>query len=169
MNPLEIVAAVGTQLRADRCWLYARDPARRTGIALARWLRAPDISDVPEDIRRWNRESTDLAARDPLFAHALAGAPLDDVDDIEHTPVDRELERALGHRAFIHLNLHVDGELWGTLQPGMTSRPRRWSVSERDALLELRPALAQAIAALVSEHGDALRSEVTIATRGSRA
>ena len=61
--------------------------------------------------------------------------------------MDPELERALGHRAFIHLNLHVDGVLWGTFQPGMTETPRIWTDQDRGVLLRLRPILAVVAAA----------------------
>lgn len=136
------VRSVGLALRADRCWLYARDPATRSGIALVRWLRAEDVADVPEDVRSWSGEAADLPARDPLLRRALAGAPADAVADAATADVDHELERALGHRAFVHLNLHVDGALWGVLQPGMTDAPRTWTDEERAGLLALRPSLA---------------------------
>lgn len=109
-----------------------------------RWLRAPGVRDVPEDIRTWSVEGADLAARDPLFARALAGVELDCVADAS----DNALERALGHRAFIHGNLHVDGRLWGTVQPGMTGAPRAWTERDRSAVLRVRPLLAPLVAAL---------------------
>jgi GAF domain-containing protein len=145
------VRRAGRALAADRCWLYARDPAAGAGVALVRWLRAPGVPDVPEAVRRWSTEPPDLAARDPLFARALAGIPLDAVDDAAAAPVDAELERALGHRAFVHLNLHVDGVLWGVLQPGMTSAPRAWTATECAQLLGLRPVLAPLVAAVGRE------------------
>jgi GAF domain-containing protein len=141
------VRGVGLALGADRCWLYARDPTIATGVALVRWLRAGDVADVPQDLRSWNVEAADLSRRDPLFARALAGAPADVIDDVETADVDLSLERALGHRAFVHLNLHANGSLWGVLQPGMTTRPRPWTSAERSALLDLRPALAPLVVA----------------------
>jgi GAF domain-containing protein len=141
------VRGVGRALGADRCWLYARDPATASGIALVRWLRAGDVGDVPDDLTGWSTEPADLARRDPLFGRALEGAPADVVDDTAHADVDRAMERALGHRAFIHLNLHLDGALWGVLQPGMTAAPRAWTAVERAELLALRPALAALVAA----------------------
>ena len=134
------VRGVGLALAADRCWLYARDPATRTGIALVRWLRVDDVTDVPADLRAWTAEAADLADTDPLFARALAGAPADVIADTHAAHVHRPLEDALGHRAFIHLNLHHDGALVGVLQPGMTGAPRAWS--ETEALLPLRDGLA---------------------------
>jgi GAF domain-containing protein len=153
-----VVADTGLALGADRCWLYARDPARGRGIALVRWLRTEQVADVPASLRSWTAEAADLAARDPLFARALSGAPLDAVDDAETADVDRELEAALGHRAFLHLNLHAGGRLWGTLQPGMTRGPRAWTPAERRRVLELRPALGAALAALVERDGERLAS-----------
>jgi GAF domain-containing protein len=135
------VRAAGRSLGADRCWLYARDPATSEGIALVRWLRAPEVPDVPEDVRAWSAEAPDLAASDPLFARALAGEPLDAIDDVATAAVNVALERALGHRAFVHLNLHAGGELIGVLQPGMVS-PRAWTADERAGLSALRPGLA---------------------------
>ncbi len=101
---------------------------------------------MPEELRRWTPEAADLATIDPLFARALAGHPVDVIDDAETGPCNADLERALGHRAFIHLNLHVDGVLWGTLQPGMTATARRWSEAEQAYLIALRPDLARLVA-----------------------
>ena len=149
------VRGAGRALGADRCWLYARDPATASGIALVRWLRAEDAGDVPGDLTAWSTEPADLARRDPLFGRALAGAPADMVDDTARAGVDRAIERALGHRAFVHLNLHLDGALWGVLQPGMTAAPRAWTAAERADLLALRPALAALVAAALE--GGSLR------------
>ena len=46
-----LVVETGAALTADRCWLYARDPERREGIALVRWLRTAAVTDVPADIQ----------------------------------------------------------------------------------------------------------------------
>jgi hypothetical protein len=123
-----------------------------------RWLSRPGVPDVPAEVRTWTAEAPDLPARDPLFARALAGVPLDAVDDVEAGGVDADLERALGHRAFLHANLHHHGELWGTLQPGMTDAPRSWTPADRDAVLRVRDDLARRVAALVRERGERLRS-----------
>jgi hypothetical protein len=141
------VRGVGLALGADRCWLYARDPATRSGVALVRWLRAEDVRDLPEDVRVWSTEPAELPARDPLLRRARDGVPADVIGDVAAADVDHELERALGHRAFVHLNLEADGALWGVLQPGMTRAPRAWSGEERAALLALRPALAPLVIA----------------------
>jgi hypothetical protein len=145
------VRGVGLALGTDRCWLYARDPATATGVALVRWVRTDAVPDVPEDLRRWSAEAADLPRRDRLFARALAGAPADVIDDAETADVDLSLEHALGHRAFVHLNLHADGSLWGVLQPGMTTGPRAWTPAERSALLDLRPALAPLLVAALRD------------------
>lgn len=163
---LRVVETVGVRLAVDRCWLYVRDPRQRRGLALARWRRGPAIPDVPEDIRRWASEEPDLPQRDPLFGRALAGEPLAAIEDVLCADVDPAIERALGHRAFIHLNLHVDGLLWGTLQPGMADAPRRWTPAERSALLSLRPRLAAVVAGLVRREGQALRSRGVTASSG---
>jgi hypothetical protein len=141
------VRGLGRALGADRCWLYARDPATASGVALVRWLRDDRVRDVPGDLTAWSPEPADLARRDPLFARALEGAPADLVDDTGRADVDPAMERALGHRAFVHLNLHRDGALWGVLQPGMTEAPRHWTSDECAELLALRPALASLVAA----------------------
>jgi GAF domain-containing protein len=141
------VRGAGLALGADRCWLYARDPATRSGVALVRWLRAQDVHDVPEGVRVWSTEPAELPARDPLLRRALHGVPADAIGDVAAAEVDQELEHALGHRAFVHVNLHVDGALWGVLQPGMTRAPRAWSAEDRGALLALRPALAPLVVA----------------------
>jgi hypothetical protein len=143
------VRGVGSALGADRCWLYAREPGTATGVALVRWLRAGDVNDVPEDVCRWSAEPPDLGRRDPLFGRALDGVAADVIDDVDAADVDLALERALGHRAFVHLNLHADGQLWGVLQPGMTRRPRAWTADERAGLLALRPALTPLVVAAV--------------------
>jgi GAF domain-containing protein len=157
-----IVSAVGLHLSANRCWLYARHPERRRGVAAVRWLRTSEIADLPEDLHQWSYEPSDLPARDPLFAHALAGQAIDVIDDATCGPVDAGLEQALGHRAFVHLNLHARGSLWGTLQPGMTRIPRHWTTGERSFLLDLRPVLAPMLASLVAARGDRLRSQRVI-------
>lgn len=141
------VRGAGLALGADRCWLYARDPVGATGIALVRWLREDGVQDLPRDLWSWSAEAADLPRRDPLFARALGGAPADVIGDVRDADVDLALERALGHRAFVHLNLHANGSLWGVLQPGMTTRSRAWTAAERSALLALRPALAPLLVA----------------------
>jgi GAF domain-containing protein len=141
------VRSVGLALDADRCWLYARDPETATGVALVRWLQTSAVDDVPEDLRAWSVEPPDLCRRDPLFARALDGAPADAVDDVTEADVDLALERALGHRAFLHVNLHTGGLLWGVLQPGMSTRPRAWTPDERAALVALSPAFAALVVA----------------------
>jgi len=147
------VCGVGRALGADRCWLYVRDPATGSGIALVRWLRVGDVADVPSGLTAWSTEPADLGRRDPLFGRALEGAPADVVEDTARADVDRAMERALGHRAFVHLNLHLDGELWGVLQPGMTAAPRSWTPGERAELLALRPGLAALVAAALDGGG----------------
>jgi GAF domain-containing protein len=144
-----IVEDVGVSLDADRCWLYARDPEHRVGIALVRWRRSPDVTDVPENLNSWTPEAADLPLVDPLFARALGGRPADAIADANVDRCNADLERILGHRAFVHLNLHVDGVLWGTLQPGMTTTARHWSEAEQQYLLALRQPLARLVADIV--------------------
>jgi hypothetical protein len=141
------VSGIGRELGADRCWLYVRDPERGEGIALVRWLRSDGVADVPAELHAWTPEAADLAQTDPLFARALAGAAADVVDDTRAAGVNRALEDALGHRAFVHLNLHREGRLVGVLQPGMVGAPRAWT--ETGALVALAPALAELTAAAV--------------------
>lgn len=142
------VRAVGVALGADRCWLYARDPEAGAGVALVRWLRAEDVTDVPDELRAWTPEAPGLPQTDPLFARALAGVPADAIEDTWTADVNRPLEDALGHRAFVHLNLRHDGRLVGVLQPGMTGAPRAWG--EVGELIALRPALAALVASAVA-------------------
>lgn len=157
-----IVRDIGVELRVDRCWVYARDPELRRGIAAVRWLRSPEIADVPAALHDWTTEAPDLHETDPLFSRALAGERLDTVDDAVSGPCNPAIEQALGHRAFAHLNLHVDGVLWGTVQPGMTAAPRRWSELDRVQLSSLRLPLARMVKALVLQHGDGLRSRLLV-------
>ena len=160
-----IVRDIGIELVADRCWVYARDPELRCGIAAVRWLRSVDVTDVPADIVDWAAETPDLDVVDPLFGRALTGTRLAVVDDVLDGPCNPELERILGHRAFVHLNLHADGVLWGTVQPGMTTAPRRWTERDLALLNGLRPALTRMVRALVRERGDRLRSRLLVGAR----
>jgi GAF domain-containing protein len=153
-----IVRDVGVELGADRCWVYARHPRRRRGIAVVRWLRSAEVTDVPAELADWADEAPDLPDVDRLFARALAGEPLDVVDDALAGGCNPALERVLGHRAFLHVNLHLEGVLWGTVQPGMTAAPRRWSERDRELLTTLRPALSRMVAELVRSRGERLRS-----------
>jgi GAF domain-containing protein len=157
LHPQELVTAVraaGLALEAERASLYVRRPDAHAGCVLARWRAREDIPDVPRPLMEdWQPEEPELPARDPLFARALEGRPLDAVDDVEHVPpglADPEHERQFGHRAVLHVNLNGDGELHGVLEVAMTSGPREWSAEDLTCALywrERMTPLARAAAA----------------------
>jgi GAF domain-containing protein len=148
------VRAAGLALEAERASLYVRRPEAHAGRVLARWRARDDVPDVPGQLTEaWQPEEPELPERDPLFARALEGRPLDAVDDVEHVPpglADPDHERQFGHRAVLHVNLNGDGELHGVLEVAMTSRPRVWSAEDLTCALywrERMTPLARAAAA----------------------
>ena len=129
------LALVGPHLRADRCFLYVRDPARGRGrIALA-WRLDEAVPDPRHD---WQDDTGALPQEDPLFRAALAARPsvyVEDVDAAGPDVLNQEFERrTFGHRALVHAHITAGGQLWGILQPCVFGHPRHWTAAERDYL-----------------------------------
>jgi len=138
-----IVRWVGETLRADRCFLYVRDPAAGKGRIAFCWRKFASIPDVTQ--AEWQADTTDLPQEDPLFAAALATEPSVYVEDVETATPDvlnQAFEnRTFGHRALIHAHVTENGTLWGILQPCQFGHPRRWTGYERGFVEDLLPQL----------------------------
>lgn len=129
-----IVRDFGRAIGADRCFLYVRHPASKSGRIAACWRRDAGTPDLPEhDYEVLSPEPAYLHEGDPMFTAALTGHPTTYIDDIETAAdlVDVELERSFRHRALIHINLSDADGLWGILQPAMSFEPRAWSAEDR--------------------------------------
>lgn len=143
----QIIGQLGEILRADRCFLYIRDPATGHGRIAFCWRRDATISDVfqPE----WQADTTDLPEQDPLFAAALAGEPPVYVDDVKMADagvLNREFEeRTFGHSALVHAPVREGDTLWGILQPEMFGKPRHWTEQERALIESVLPQLVPII------------------------
>ena len=129
---------VGPHLRADRCFLYVRNPARARGRIALVWRLD---ESVPDPRHPWQDDATDLPKQDPLFRAALAGRPSVFVDDVTAAGpevLNQEFERqTFGHRALVHAHItDPDGQLWGILQPCVFGHPRHWTAAERAYLDE---------------------------------
>ncbi|MBD2767595.1 GAF domain-containing protein [Hymenobacter sp. BT664] len=126
---------VGSHLRADRCFLYVRNPARGRGRIAFVWRLDEAVPDPRHD---WQDDTGDLPREDPLFRAALAGRPSVYVDDVTAAGPDvlnQEFERrTFGHRALVHAHITSQGQLWGILQPCAFGHPRHWTAAERDYL-----------------------------------
>jgi GAF domain-containing protein len=129
----QALALIGPHLRADRCFLYVRDPARQRGRIALVWRLDEAVPDPRHD---WQDDTGALPRQDPLFRAALAAEPTVYVDDVEAAGpevLNREFERrTFGHRALIHAPvLDAQGQLWGILQPCVFDHPRHWTGAER--------------------------------------
>jgi GAF domain-containing protein len=138
----ELMPAVGEFLKADRCFLYLRDPQTKLGRVPFCWLRTAEIPQIYND--SWNLEPESLTSEDPMFAAAVRTDPSIFIEDITTTSdriVSRQFEAEnFGHRALIHAHLSHDRQLWGVLQPCIFDRPRTWTQSERkmvDSIVKL--------------------------------
>jgi GAF domain-containing protein len=132
----KLIPAVGEYLKADRCFLYLRDPHTKLGRVPFCWLRTAEIPQIYND--SWNLEPEDLTSEDPMFAAAVRTEPSIFIEDIT-TTIDRIVSRQFeaenfGHRALIHAHLSYDNQLWGVLQPCIFDRPRTWTLAERDTI-----------------------------------
>ena len=132
---------VGQYLRADRCFLYVRDPARGRGRIALVWRLDEAIPDPRHD---WQDDTGELPQEDPLFRAALAARPSVFVDDVSEAGPDvlnQEFERrTFGHRALVHAHITEGDTLWGILQPCVFGHPHHWTAAERaylDAAVEL--------------------------------
>ncbi|TGE17192.1 GAF domain-containing protein [Hymenobacter elongatus] len=132
---------VGPHLRADRCFLYVRDPAQGRGRIAFVWRLDEAVPDPRHD---WQDDTGDLPKEDPLFRAALAAQPsvyVDDVTEARPEVLNQEFERrTFGHRALVHAHITDHGHLWGILQPCVFGHPRHWTAAER-AYLEAAVAL----------------------------
>jgi GAF domain-containing protein len=139
----ETVRLVGETLRADRCFLYVRQPAQRQGRTAFCWRRTEAVPDAI--LPQYKPDTTDLPAEDPLIRAGLAGKPSVFVDDVETAGPDvlnRDFEaRNLGHRALIHAHIHDADGLWGILQPSVFGQPRPWTEPEKTWIESLLPVL----------------------------
>jgi GAF domain-containing protein len=149
----EAVRQVGETLRADRCFLYVRNPAAGKGRIAFCWRRFATIPDVTQP--EWQEDTTDLPDEDPLFAAALATEPSVFVEDVESAPPDvlnKTFEnRTFGHRALIHAHITEEGQLWGILQPCQFGHPRRWTQHEQHYIETLLPQLLPVVKQFVAE------------------
>ncbi len=136
-NALDLV---GPHLRADRCFLYVRDPAQGRGRIAFVW-RLDDA--VPDPRHDWQDDTGDLPRQDPLFRAALAAQPSVFVDDVTEAGPDvlnQEFERStFGHRALVHAHITDHGQLWGILQPCVFGHPHHWTAAEREYLAAATP------------------------------
>lgn len=151
----EAVRQVGETLRADRCFLYVRDPAAGKGRIAFCWRRYATIPDVIQ--AEWQEDTSSLPDEDPLFAAALATEPSVFVEDVESAPPDvlnKTFEnRTFGHRALIHAHVTEAGQLWGILQPCQFGHPRRWTQHEQNYIETMLPQLLPHIKRFVWEEG----------------
>ena len=131
---------VGLFLRADRCFLYVRDPAQGRGRIAFVWRLDEAVPDPRHD---WQDDTGDLPKQDPLFRAALAAKPsvfVDDVTEAGPNVLNQEFERTtFGHRALVHAHITEQGQLWGILQPCVFGHPRHWTGPERDYLNDAVP------------------------------
>ncbi|SNR81442.1 GAF domain-containing protein [Hymenobacter mucosus] len=133
---------VGPQVRADRCFLYVRDPAKGKGHIAFVWRLDEAVPDPRHD---WQDDTTDLPQQDPLFRAALADKPSVYVEDVLQAGpevLNQEFERrTFGHRALVHGHITSQGQLWGILQPCVFAHPHHWTAAEREYLEAALPLL----------------------------
>ena len=133
---------IGPHLRADRCFLYVRDPQRGQGRIALVWRLDEAVPDPRHD---WQDDTGDLPKEDPLFRAALATRPSVYVDDVTEAGPDvlnQEFERrTFGHRALVHAHIVENGQLWGILQPCVFGHPHHWTAAEREYLDAATPLL----------------------------
>jgi GAF domain-containing protein len=145
---------VGPFLRADRCFLYVRDPAQGRGRIAFVWRLDEAVPDPRHD---WQDDTGELPKKDPLFRAALAAKPSVFVDDVTEAGPDvlnQEFERStFGHRALVHAHITDEGELWGILHPCVFGHPRHWTSAERDYLDAAVPLFLPVVQAYMRELG----------------
>ncbi|WP_046247266.1 GAF domain-containing protein [Hymenobacter terrenus] len=133
---------VGPHLRADRCFLYVRDPTQGRGRIAFVWRLDEAVPDPRHD---WQDDTGELPREDPLFRAALAAQPsvyVDDVTEAGPEVLNQEFERrTFGHRALVHAHITEQGQLWGILQPCVFGHPRHWTAAERGYLEAAVPLL----------------------------
>ena len=133
---------IGPHLRADRCFLYVRDPQRGRGRIALVWRLDEAVPDPRHD---WQTDTGDLPKEDPMFRAALATRPsvyVDDVTEAGSDVLNQEFERrTFGHRALVHAHIVENGQLWGILQPCVFGHPHHWTAAEREYLDAATPLL----------------------------
>ena len=116
---------IGPHLRADRCFLYVRDPARGRGRIALVWRLDEAVPDPRHD---WQDDTGELPQQDPLFRAALATRPsvyVEDVSEAGPEVLNQDFERrTFGHRALVHAHITDGGQLWGILQPCVFGHPK---------------------------------------------
>jgi len=142
---------IGPEVRADRCFLYVRDPAKAKGRIALVWRLDEAVPDPRHD---WQTDTGDLPKEDPLFRAALAGQPSIYVADVTEAGPDvlnQEFERrTFGHRALVHAHIVENGQLWGILQPCVFGHPRHWTAAERAYLDGAVPLLLPVVQAYMA-------------------
>ena len=145
---------IGPHLRADRCFLYVRDPAQERGRIALVWRLDEAVPDPRHD---WQDDTGDLPTQDPLFRAALAAQPsvfVDDVSEAGPEVLNQEFERrTFGHRALVHAHITEHGQLWGILQPCVFGHPHHWTAAEREYLDAAVPLLLPVVQAYMQEQG----------------
>ena len=150
----QVVEYVGTALKADRCFLYVRQPDQGQGRTAFCWRKNGAIPDKNTIQPNWQVDTNELPAEDPLIRAGLTMKPSAYVDDVETAGpqvLNRQFEReTFGHRALIHAHIQFENQLWGILQPCMFGTPRHWTEAERKQIEAILPLLQPVIAAYVT-------------------
>lgn len=150
----QAVERVGVALRADRCFLYVRQPDQGRGRTAFCWRKHPGIPDKNTVRPDWEPDTDELPAQDPLIRAGLAMKPSVYVDDVETAGpqvLNRQFEEeTFGHRALIHAHIQQDNKLWGILQPCMFGGPRHWTDEEKMQIEAILPRLQPVIASYVA-------------------
>lgn len=154
------VESAGKALRADRCFLYMRNPHTRIGRTPFCWCRNKTIPPIYNE--DWFREiPEELEQQDPMFAAALDGRPSIYIEDVEKTSptiINKEFEALHlgGHRALIHAHLLIEGTLWGVFQPSVFHHARVWTKQEREIVERIIPELSLCVRDYVKAHAPSL-------------
>ncbi len=147
----QVAEQVGNALKADRCFLYVRQPEQHRGRIALCWCKDDSIPNVIQP--DWQPDTTDLPNEDPLIRAGLSMKPSVYVDDVETAGPDtlnQDFERkTFGHRALIHAHIQRDNQLWGILQPCVFGQPRQWTEDEKTQIEAILPTLQPVIAAYV--------------------
>ncbi|SOD99556.1 GAF domain-containing protein [Spirosoma fluviale] len=150
----KVVECVGTALKADRCFLYVRQPDQGLGRTAFCWRKNESIPDKNTIQPNWQPDTDALPAEDPLIRAGLGMKPsvyVDDVNTAGPEVLNRQFEeKTFGHRALIHAHIQRDNKLWGILQPCMFGSPRHWTDEEKTQIEAVLPRLQPVIAAYVT-------------------
>jgi GAF domain-containing protein len=149
----QVVREFGQAIEADRCFLYVRHPATRSGLVAACWLRDRATLDLPpHDYEPFDPEPDFLHTSDPMFVAALSGTPATFVTDVRDagSDVNAAFEEEFNHRSLVHINLNDADGLWGILQPAMNHTPRNWTDRDRALVAEARMILTPLMAAAMA-------------------